>query len=181
MTDDQMQYVAHRLAISDVINRYFRSVDHLDFSRLASCFTDDVEASYDGTKVAGGLHRFIETFEGRNPEYPMHIPNLKVTMHLMANHAADIEGDRAWAETYAISHLVDVHEGEDRMRSRGLRYLHDLRLIDGEWRISRLEHIVDWMRQDRPIMAADRPAERLAPQPGERRPIDGVVFSSYFG
>src|SRR5665213_4277603 len=173
MTDD---YVRDRLAIADVINRYFRAVDHMDFSRLASCFTDDIEASYDGTKVCGGRVQLMATFEGLNPDYPMHIPQLKVTMHLMANHMADIEGDTAWAETYAISHLVDVHEGQDRMRSRGLRYVDELRFAEGEWKLRRREHIVDWMRVDDNLAGS---ADRRSPtepaiEPG-RRPIDGVV------
>lgn len=140
-----------RWAISDVVNRYFFAVDRRDWPRLRSCFTEDVTAVYEGVPVAGGRDRLMAFLTGRSETgYPLEIVDLQGAMHFMGNHHAEISGDTAVAETYALAHLIDAPAPGPRLRTRGLRYLDELaRLPDGGWRIRRREHILEWMRLDR--------------------------------
>lgn len=145
--------MSDRWAISDVVNRYFLAVDTRDWPRLRSCFTDDVEAVYEGVRVAGGLDRLMAFLTGKSEiGYPLEIVDLRQSMHFMGNHTATVDGDAAVAETYALAHLVDAPPAGLRMRTRGLRYRDELvRVGGGEWRIRRREHILEWMRLDHPI------------------------------
>lgn len=140
---------ADRWGISDVVTRYFLAIDRRDWPRLRTCFTDDVEAVYEGVRVAGGLDRLVDFCTGRSPfRFPLEIVNLRSSMHLMGNHVAQARGDTVVAETYALAHLVDEPASGPRMRTRGLRYLDELVKRDGRWLIRRREHILDWMRRD---------------------------------
>ncbi|MFV2020164.1 nuclear transport factor 2 family protein [Micromonospora sp. LOL_023] len=140
---------ADRLAVADVVNRYFMAIDRRDWARLRSCFTDDVEGSYEGVRVAGGVDQIMAFFTGRSSfRFPLEIVDLRASMHFMGNHHAEVTGDRAVAETYALAHLIDRPAGAPRMRTRGLRYLDELVRVDGRWLISRREHLLEWMRHD---------------------------------
>lgn len=142
--------MADRWAISDVVNRYFLAVDRRDWPRLRSCFTEGVEAVYEGVPVAGGRDRLMAFLTGESElGYPLEIVDLQRSMHFMGNHVAEVSGDTAVAETYALAHLVDAPPSGPRLRTRGLRYLDQLvRLPSGQWRIRRREHILEWMRSD---------------------------------
>lgn len=153
-----MGTVADRLAITDVVTRYFMAIDRRDWRRLRGCFTDDVEGIYEGVRVAGGVDRIMDFFTGRSDvRFPLEIVDLRSSMHVIGNHVAEVTGDRATAETYAYAHLIDSPPAGPRLRTRGLRYLDDLERVDGRWLIRRREHILEWMRRDQLL---DAPAIR---------------------
>lgn len=138
-----------RLAIADVVTRYFLAIDRRDWDRLRTCFTDDVEGIYEGVRVAGGQDRLMDFFTGVSPvRFPVEIVNLRSSMHFIGNHYAEIDGDRAMAETYALAYLIDEPADGPRLRTRGLRYLDELVRVGGDWRIRRREHLLEWMRRD---------------------------------
>ncbi|MFY1638049.1 nuclear transport factor 2 family protein [Solwaraspora sp. WMMB335] len=148
-TEDTTVHTADRMAIADVVTRYFMAIDRRDWTRLRSCFTDDVEGVYEGVRVAGGADRIMDFFTGVSPHrFPLEIVDLRASMHFIGNHYAQVTQDRAVAETYAQAHLIDHPAGGPRMRTRGLRYLDELVRIDGRWLIRRREHILEWMRHD---------------------------------
>ncbi|WFE28097.1 nuclear transport factor 2 family protein [Solwaraspora sp. WMMD791] len=147
-------HTADRLAIADVVNRYFMAIDSRDWDRLRSCFTPDVEGIYEGVRVAGGIEQIMAFFTGRSPvRFPLEIVDLRASMHFIGNHYAEVTGDRAVAQTYAQAHLIDRPATGPRMRTRGLRYLDELVRVDGRWLISRREHVLDWMRRDELLVA----------------------------
>lgn len=135
-----------RVDILDLMNRYFMSIDRRDFARLRTCFTDDVTGIYEGVEVAGGLDAIMRFFTGdaRFP-FPLELINLRASTHFIGNHHAVVTGDSAQAETYAIAYLIDEPPTGLRLRTRGLRYLDELSFVDGAWKISRREHVLDWM------------------------------------
>ena len=148
MTD--ARFVADRLAIADTVTRYFTAIDHRKFDMFADVFTDDVDAVYEGVRVAGGLGRITDFCMGRSEHhFPLEIVDIERSMHFMGNHSVVVAGDTAQAETYALAHLIDRPPEGRRMRTRGLRYVDELaRQADGRWLISKREHILDWMRLD---------------------------------
>ena len=147
--------VSARQAILDVINRYFIAIDHRDWGVLRTCFTPDVTGIYEGVEVAGGVDRLMDFFEGRSAfGFPLEIVDLQISMHVIGTHAARVDGDRAFAETYCLAHLIDRPAGEPRLRTRGLRYVDELACIEGDWVIRHRRHILDWMRADHVESAA---------------------------
>jgi hypothetical protein len=144
-----------RQAILDVINRYFIAIDHREWDLLRTCFASDVTGIYEGVEVAGGIDRLMDFFEGRSTfGFPLEIVDLQISMHVIGTHAARVDGERAFAETYCLAHLVDRPAGRQRMRTRGLRYVDELACIDGDWVIRHRRHILDWMRADHVESAA---------------------------
>jgi SnoaL-like protein len=142
-------YVADRWAILDTVTRYFTAIDQRDFELLRTVFTDDVDAVYEGAKVAGGIDRLLAFVTGRGDvELPVDVINVQLSMHFIGNHVAVVDGDTARAESYALAHLVDRPPSGPRMRTRGLRYKDELVRSAAGWRIRRREHLCDWMRRD---------------------------------
>jgi hypothetical protein len=144
------RYVADRIAIADTVTRYFTAIDHRQFEMFTDVFTQDVDAVYEGVKVAGGLGLITDFCMGKSEHhFPLEIVDIEQSMHFMGNHAATVDGDVARSETYALAHLIDRPPAGRRMRTRGLRYVDELaRQPDGSWRIRKREHILDWMRLD---------------------------------
>jgi hypothetical protein len=137
-----------RLAILDLMNRYFMSIDRRDFARLRTCFTDDVTGIYEGVEVAGGIDEIMRFFMGQSRfRFPLELVNLRTSTHFIGNHHAVVTGDSAESETYALAHLVDEPATGLRLRVRALRYLDQLSLVDGSWKIRRREHVLDWKSQ----------------------------------
>lgn len=145
-----------RWGILDTVTRYFTAIDRRDFALLRDVFTPDVDAVYEGVQVAGGIDALLAFVTGTSEiRLPVDVVDLQLSMHLIGNHVAVVEGDTARAESYALAHLVDRPADGPRLRTRGLRYQDELvRTADG-WRIRRREHLCDWMRRDELLWAAD--------------------------
>ena len=163
MTD---RFVRDRVEILDVVTRYFTSIDHRDFERLRTVFTEDASGDFDGKAVGPGIEALLDFFAGRGRvDFPVDVAEIQVSHHLIANHEVRIDGDRAVAETFATAHLVDRPAEGSRLRTRGLRYQDELVRTDAGWRIDRRVHVCDWMRLDQLLWAADA----LTPLPPELR------------
>jgi SnoaL-like domain len=146
-----------RADILETVTWYFMAIDRRDFAVLHRVFTPDVEAVFEGVRVAGGIDRLIAFVTGASDvSLPVDVVDLQLSMHFMGNHVATIDGDSARTETYALAHLVDRPGGEPRMRTRGLRYVDELVRTPEGWRIAKREHLCDWMRDDAFVWAAPR-------------------------
>ena len=82
--------------ITDVVYRYARGIDRLDFELVRSCYHPDAYDDHGAFK--GSVDEFIEMCEG-------FLPRWTATMHFMGNVLVDeIDGDSARAETYAVAY-----------------------------------------------------------------------------
>ena len=145
-----------RADILETVTWYFMAIDRRDFAVLHRVFTPDIEAVFEGVRVAGGIDRLIAFVTGASDvSLPVDVIDLQLSMHFMG-HVATIDGDSARTETYALAHLVDRPGGEPRMRTRGLRYVDALVRTSEGWRIAKREHLCDWMRDDAFVWAAPR-------------------------
>jgi ketosteroid isomerase-like protein len=155
-----LSYLAKRMAIHDLLTRYFFAIDHGDRALVESCFTEDVDLSINDKKLPPGRDAAIAYMfrDGARPSgtvvAPMHI------MHVIGNVTVWLEGERAKSETYAYAHVTRTRDGVSSMRTRGLRYLDDLVCREGEWRIARRRHTVEWERHDTPDAVAENMATR---------------------
>jgi SnoaL-like protein len=119
-----------RLEIEAVLARYFRGVDRKDFELLRSTYHDDAE-DYHGL-YNGDVEGLIESLRSRHE-------TVEQSMHFLGNPTIELDGDRAFGETYAV--VMQRLSGEPPRRiTIGCRYIDRFERRDGEWRIAK--HVV---------------------------------------
>lgn len=167
---NEVQSLLDRMAIQDVLTRYFQGLDRNQPERVRNCFTEDVVAFYDGRSalrqgppsVSGidALMDSIITFRKKAAG------EWKVTTHFMGNlEIRFVDRDVAETETYAIAFIVLGGELPEKVAMRSLRYMDRLRRTAGGWRISHRLHTLDWSCQA-PTDFSVAMAQRVMARPG---------------
>jgi hypothetical protein len=128
--------------IRDVLYRYCRGVDRLDFDAVRSCYHPDA-LDHHGEDYVGGVDGAIAHFDA----------NLKLferTMHFLGNILIEVDGSTARSEAYAIALHRLAARGDKPLRDFlvGLRYVDDFEERDGCWKISRRVCAFEWSRID---------------------------------
>lgn len=101
--------------IADVIYRYARGIDRLDFELVRSCYHPD--AYDDHGNLKGNVDEFIAGVEEFLPKYA-------VTQHFMGNVLIEVDGAKARAETYAVAyHRKALADGSGKDDVFGIRYV----------------------------------------------------------
>lgn len=124
--------LASRLEIQNVIARYAHAVDRRDFDAVRECYHPD--AYDDHGRYKGGLDGLIDYMHALAAK-------LNSTYHLMGTPYIELKGDTAWVETFTI-YRRDL-KGDETVLS-GLRYADTFERRDGQWRIARRLVILDW-------------------------------------
>ncbi len=102
-----------RQEIADVIYRYARGIDRLDFDLVRSCYHSD--AYDDHGAFAGNVDEFIEAAG-------VFLQRWTATQHFMGNMLIEIDGDFARAETYAVAyHRLEDEHGNGKDDIMGIR------------------------------------------------------------
>jgi hypothetical protein len=131
-------------AIREVLARYCRGVDrvHTDLAKTAY-FAD---ASEDHGVYRGTGHGFID-----RPE--MKAPEKVIAHHCLGQTMIDLQGDRAFCETYFVCGIVWRSEGKPPFFAdlRG-RYLDTVERREAEWKIAQRVALLD-ITQQRPLEA----------------------------
>jgi 3-phenylpropionate/cinnamic acid dioxygenase small subunit len=124
-----------REEIHDLVVRYAHAVDRRDWEEVAAVFAPHATADYGyfSGPIAQVLERIRAGLEG-----------FDATMHFVANHLADVRGDDATAETYALCVHRASAAGSVREVTVALRYLDRLERTPTGWRIARREVAVDF-------------------------------------
>lgn len=139
-TAHTLETLLDRQAIADVILRYARGIDRLDFDLVRSCYHPD--AYDDHGSMKGTVEEFIaaaRTFLAR----------WTVTQHFMGNMLIEVDGDRARAETYAVAyHRREDAEGNGKDDVMGIRYVDRFERRGGEWKIAHRVVASEWRRVD---------------------------------
>lgn len=116
-----------RLAIADLAARYCRAIDRRDLAVLRELYAPggvDHHTGFDGT-----IEEYISWLGTV-------LPLLDGTLHVIGNHLAEIHGDVAVAETYALAHHWGAPDDDPARNFTSLvRYVDRLERIDGVWRI----------------------------------------------
>ena len=148
----------HRLVLA-----YCRAVDRLQY--------DDIRAVYarDGIDHHTG-------FDGTADEYVAWLrsglPVLGGTMHIVGNHLAEVDGDRAVAETYGTAVHWGTPADEPALNfTTGFRYVDRLVREDGRWLVAERFALREWTRSD-----AGRRRDAQAPGPRGSRDRDDPVY-----
>ncbi|WP_214401761.1 nuclear transport factor 2 family protein [Pseudonocardia lacus] len=167
---DGLRRLLDEAAIKEVHLRYCRAVDRMDWDLLRSCYHP--EAVDDHGSFVGGVEEFVAWLARM-------LPLLASTTHFTANQLVEVDGDRAWMESYtrAYHRIAATAEAPAADYVLNLRYVDQLERRDGRWRV--LERVVvhDSERFD-PVAGAPvepgangRPGARDRTDPSYRRPL----------
>ena len=150
--ESRVQAIEDRLAIQDVIIRYAHGVDRHDDDVIASCFTNDAQASFAGIPVGPGGQAIVSflasTTDGPKPP----------STHRFANVLVVLDGDEADVQSSAV--VYGVRGEPEQLRLRGVNYQDRFRRGPDGWRISRRIHSVAW----------EGGAENVTPTPIRTKP-----------
>ncbi len=139
------QELVDRMAIRDLLVRYFRGVDKRDYKMIRDCYTEDAHNEYsNGTFKSDALDPLIKMISG--------VERFRATMHFMGNQFIEVTGDTAKSETYCIAHhMTSKSATEEDDMVLGLRYVDQLVRVNGDWRIKHRVQLRDWGRTDTTI------------------------------
>jgi hypothetical protein len=124
--------------IRDRLMLLFRGLDRRDRELILQAFHPDGLA--DQGSVKGTAVEMADRVVNGSP------PQM---MHFIGNHLAEIEGDRAFSETYFVG-IIETSDAEGVSTGfRSGRYLDRWERRDGAWRILLRTLVDDWSRLDR--------------------------------
>lgn len=136
---------ADERAIHEVLTRYARAVDRVDWDTVLTCFFPDAHLDYG--QVRGSPSDFVGfASTGLAP--------MVTTQHILHQVRIELDGDRAGVETYVTAfHRMPIPgdgggDGGLADMSVGARYADRFERRAGEWRIARRSMIYDWTRID---------------------------------
>ncbi len=169
-TNSQIQQIADRQAIEQVLARYCRGIDRCDAEELAQVFAPDARIDYgDGPKPPA------ETIAGLMAG----LGAMTLTHHNIGNLICEVDGDRARCETYCVAlHILpgaEAKQGEQLPMTEmvvGGRYLDKFVKQGGEWRIAERLYIMDWNRQGPSSMEESGGLYDTLARRGARHPRD---------
>lgn len=138
---------AEKARVRSVLERYAVALDRRDVPGLAGCFArgaefviskearlDTPDATED-VRVGPKWEDLVSLFEGTAAQF-------KTSTHFTGISTIEIAEAEATAETYSISFAAP--NGSNELWIRGVRYLDELVLEDGEWKIRRRLLTLDW-------------------------------------
>ena len=153
--DPILQELRDRQQLRDLMAAYFHAVDRHDWALMEKLFSPDATFDYNhGQITKDNAQQIIAFISGTR--------HAGSTFHMMGNQMAEITGETAKVETYAIgNNLHPATTGRPaRHDSQGLRYLDDMVREQGRWVIKTRRMLVDWERHD----LADAPRPPSGPQ-----------------
>jgi len=138
---DLLAALADRQAIRDLVTRYACAVDRRDFDAVGACFTPDADTDY--TFFAGPIAEVLEKIRAG-------VSGFAMTMHVLGNHLAEVHGDTATSETYAVCYHRRPGVPDGAQLVVAMRYLDELVRTSAGWRIRRRRATVEWQQHEPP-------------------------------
>jgi len=147
--EKEIERLIVRQEISDVIYRYARGIDRLDFELVRTCYHPD--AYDDHGAFAGNVDEFIEAAK----EF---LNRWTATQHFMGNMLIEISNSEpsceALVETYAVAyHRLEDANGDGKDDIMGIRYVDRFENRNDVWKIARRVVVMEWRRVD-PVRGA---------------------------
>ena len=132
--------VSDRLALADLVACLALATDAGDWAAFVGCFAPGAGVDY-GSLGAGPVEDIVQRLQESQAQY-------LGTMNVVGTHRVTLEGDRALAETYVVSHHFR-QEGDSSWDDEAGTQYHDefVRTAEG-WRIARRVAEVRWFKSD---------------------------------
>ncbi|MCB1696146.1 MAG: nuclear transport factor 2 family protein [Pseudomonadales bacterium] len=128
------QVTAHREAIREVLAVHSRGLDRNEAALIKSAYWPEAEVDYGAFK--GPAHQFADLVG------PALAAAYELTQHLLGQTFIAVDGNRACTETYVHArHLL--HGAGEELAFAG-RYLDQLELRQGHWKILHRLVVMDW-------------------------------------
>lgn len=139
-------------------------VDRFDLELVRSCYHDDATDHHAGFE--GGPDEFVAWLSE-------HLGPLGGTMHVIANHLVELDGDIARAETYVNAHHWPAQGCEDpsKVFVTGSRYVDRLSRREGVWKIDQRQTVRSWSRSDQERFTGGNPDSGPVGRRGKSDPI----------
>jgi hypothetical protein len=137
----ELQELADRQEIVDVITRYTRAIDTRRWDDLDSVFTDDAVLDY--SSVGGP----VDSLEVARPWVARGLGGFLRYQHVIGQVAIELDGDTARATAYFTNPMVAQNpDGTENLVEVGGYYHHDLVRTPAGWRSRRMVDDNVWMR-----------------------------------
>lgn len=155
-----LQTLIARSEISDLLALYCRGLDRRDEATLRAIYHDDAIEDRGGGLYIGPAQEWVGWTLGV-------LPVFRLTQHGILNTLIEVDGDRAWGETYFQAyHRFGGDEGDkdEALSAQGVntselvwpegesevilagRYLDRFERRDGVWKIAYRKMVCDWCR-----------------------------------
>lgn len=140
-----LRELADRELIRDVVLRYYRGVDRLDWDLVRSCFHPDAHARY-APFFEGGteeLLAFLADDDG--------VAGFERTMHVAGNVIVEVAGDVAHVETSCMAYhqsRQDKDPWNGAFVTIWMRSVDRFERRDDAWRIVRRSVVAEWVLQE---------------------------------
>ena len=143
MTD--LQTLADRIAIDDLLTSYTVAIDTHDWDRLDTVFTPDAHIDYTASRRArSGAFAEVKAWLSRDPADVHRDAALR-----HARRTSRLDGDEAAVRAYFLNPLViDREDGSRWHMDIGGIYAHTLVRTPDGWRSRRLVEEMVWNRQE---------------------------------
>lgn len=128
--------IVDRLAITDKIYRYCRSVDRLDVALGRSVFHKDSTADF-GESYVGTGHGWIDYICEEHKKFLRH-------SHQVTNVIIELDSEKAGSESYVYATLQRKDDDNVMMHEFWARYIDAWSKRDGDWAIDSRHCIVDY-------------------------------------
>lgn len=153
-----------RREIHDLVLRYCRAVDRLDYAAIRSVYTEDGVDHHTG--FSGPADAYVTWLRRL-------LPRLDGTMHVVGNHLCELAGEEAVAETYGTAvHWGTPGDHPGLNFTSGFRYLDHVVRTPGGWRVHERIAVREWTRSD-----AGRLIAKEAEGPAARRGPDDPLYA----
>ncbi len=128
-------WLRDRALIEDLYDRYAYGVDSVDMALVRSVFHP--ECVVVGTMEEGTLDDYLEGLEEGLLMYD-------ATMHFKGNQYVELDGDRAFVETWVVGYHMEAPGSPIDHLRLGLRYQDDVIRVGDDWKIIRREAALQW-------------------------------------
>lgn len=136
--DSKLQELLDKKACEEVLLRYGRTLDWLDYPGQASCYWPDADIDYGFLKSdrEGWLIK-VESME----------PDVVRRWHMTTNCMIKVDGNSAFAESYTLAVGTAEVDGQLINTLFGGRLMDDFEKRGEEWRISKRNYAIEWSCQ----------------------------------
>ena len=133
-----LEGVIARDAIREVLSAYARGIDRADAALLKSCYHADAIEEHGGN-FTGNAHDYVEHAIPK-------VRGMGVMQHLLGTSHIDLDGDRAYVETYIWTFARFKDKEADVDTFTGGRLIDRFERRNGVWKISHRRTVFDWNR-----------------------------------
>ena len=136
-----LQTLADRLEIDDLLTRYTRAIDTGDWGRLDTVFTPDAEIDYTSTGGIAAGYPEVKAWLSRS------LPMFPRRQHVLGQKDVVLDGDTATVTAYFLNPMVlEQPDGSELLWEFGGLYHHGLVRTNDGWRSRRLVEELCWKR-----------------------------------